>query len=847
MFAQWIEEANEQSLWTAYSQGFHPDAEAFQEAADKIRELWSLNPAGFDPADLNSIWLTYSPDHSPRFLMEMIKVDQAARIKANLPSELEIYLERFPELKSDDVRVVSLAYAEFCAREVLGQGISIESFCDKYPDWRVSIRRQLELHEMLSIPSNELYGHEQARHFPKVGECAEHFELIDELGRGGSARVFLARDLSLARRCVALKISGDRSTEPEILARLDHDNIVPVLSVHDAPNGLRLICMPYRGDLTLDRVFTKLFAEERAAPTQAREFREAIEQKAVNSTDGAQVEGPEGGWADFPTNADYCQAVAWFGWKLAGALAHAHTNDVFHRDIKPANILISMKSGPQLLDFNMARDPEAVQTVEDRIRGGTLPYMAPEQLGAFLDATLWAEICEQADIYSLGLVLEEFLRGKRGDIPRQGNVTVKDQVRALLKHRNLPRTCIRTQNPRVPYALDAILAKATSFRPVDRYRSAEQFAEDLQRFRTGRPLKYAVNPSTRERLKSRIKPVAKPILILAAIIGLSLTIRPHENVQSPIIRLPGVRPEAVQALQKQDYASVLNLLAPDTATADENGEKSSTIRDLIRLIASIESNPGNASAEDQVKDMILRPDLNESIAKIQGLIGENRHLDFLPAFRDYCRLTNDLANNPGGNIEWQNLERRFMQLIEKWPTDIRYYGFTAHMASMRSDFNAARNHVTRALEILKTMPPVQFDAARNDFALRKVFYSHTIGMRKLSENLAAEAIPELNQSLDAIRDIRQSAGDDILAVDPVGRLEYLEIVNRLGLADSLFELRQYDRANAGYSEILDLLKKYEGSSQVAQAKEQLESGIRIRQDRIRSIDPISGLLSQEPR
>ncbi len=838
MFAQWIEATENPSLWTEYSQGFRPESDAFRQAADRIRDSWNASPEGIDSDFIESVWISSSPERSPRFLMELIKIDQTERLKAGKPIELEMYLERFPVLKSHNERIVSLAYAEFCAREELGENISIDSFCGKYSNWSASIRRQLDLHEMLSIPSNELGGHEQARHFPKVGEQVDRFELVRELGRGGSARVFLARDLSLGRRCVALKISGDRSTEHEILARLEHDNIVPVLSVHDAPDGLRLICMPYRGEMTLDRVFSKLFADDRPAPTQAREFLEAIEQKTSPQGESPQVEGPEGGWADFPKRGDFCQAVSWIGWKIAEALAHAHRMEVFHRDIKPANILISMKSGPQLLDFNMARDPEAVQTVEDRIRGGTLPYMAPEQLGAFLDASLWSEIREQADIYSLGLVLEEFLRGRRVEVPLAGKVPVKNQVRALLRQRDLPRVSLRTHSPSVPYALDAILAKAMAFRPADRYRSADQFAEDLRRFQAGRPLKYAFNPSGRERLKSRIRPAAKPALVLGLILAISAASRQLVDTATPLPQIPGVEPAVIQATIDNDFASALRLLG----TSPVNGEEPSTVKSLLRLLAWIESKPGDPQAEELIKSLILKPDLDEAISLIHGLIGENRHLDFILVFRDYCKLSDDAARNPMGNLEWQNLESRFRRLIDKWPGDVRLYGFTSHMASMRTDFVTARDLADRGLTVLAKMPSYTYRSVRDDLRLRSILFSHSIGIARLSENDPKAAHAELSRSLTDIRKLRESPETNLAAMDPKGTIDYIEILNGLGMADAHTDLREFDKAISKYAEVAILIDKYSASPTVASDKARLEQVIESRQLQLRSLDSDSGLL-----
>lgn len=837
MYAQQVEGTEDESLWTAYSQDFRADTDDFREAALRLQERWRAAPESVDTAVVESIWASHSSDRSPRFLMELIKVDQAERIKAGMDADLDRYLKAFPSLAGDDARIVSLAYAEFCAHEDLGKAISVDSFCRKYSDWNVSIRRQLAMHEMLSIPSNELHGHEVARHFPKVGERVEHFELIRELGRGGAARVFLAHDLSLGRRCVALKISGDSSTEPEILARLDHDNIVPVLSVHDAQDGLRLICMPYRGDVTLDRVFAKLFAENRKAPATAKEFLDAIDRKSGASADSVQVDGPEGGWIDFPNRGDLAQAVAWIGWKLAGALAHAHASAVFHRDIKPANILISPKSGPQLLDFNMARDPEAVQTVEDRIRGGTLPYMAPEQLAAFLDASLWSEIREPADIYSLGLVLQEFLRGKRVEVPLSGNVPVKSQVRALLRQRDLSWVSLRTQNASVPYALDAIIAKATAFRLVDRYRSAQDLAEDLHRFLTYRPLKFAVNPSRRERLTNMVRPRSRPtvsLVALAASIGLFLNFS-TDGPSMPVI--PGVEAAVVSAFLDKDMPAALALLNRSSTTAPPNAS-----RDLLHLIAWIEARPDDVQGSERLKALVLKPDLERAVSQVQGVVGENRHLDFLLIYRDYCRLAGDANNNPPGNLEWQNLERRFLAMIEKWPNDIRPYGFAAHMASMRSDHVTAIHQAKKGLALLDKTPALADSRIREELLSRLVNDSYSLGFRHLKDDDLQSAETEFRNCLDTIVQSRKLATGGNFAHVPDGFLDLFEVQSHIGIGDCLFGTPQHSQAAFHFESASELLKRNAGKTAVKPSLAGLEEGLRRRFEAFENRDPSSGLV-----
>ena len=104
---------------------------------------------------------------------------------------------------------------------------------------------------------------------------------------------------------------------------------------------------------------------------------------------------------------------------LAEALAYSHVKGILHRDVKPANVLLTLSNGPQLLDFNLAHDPHSADQARAALRGGTLPYMAPEQLEAYIDPERWDTVGAAAELYSLGLVLHEMLTGEPPEVPNQ--------------------------------------------------------------------------------------------------------------------------------------------------------------------------------------------------------------------------------------------------------------------------------------------------------------------------------------------------------------------------------------------------------------------------------------------
>ncbi len=258
------------------------------------------------------------------------------------------------------------------------------------------------------------------------------YRIVRHLARGGMAEVHLGRD-ELLGRTVAIKVlspelSHDQSfverfrREARAAAGLNHQNVV---SVHDfgQDGGSYFIVMEYVEGPTLGDLIRR--------------------QGPMEPAEAVRI------------------AVA-----VAGALAVAHAQGVIHRDVKPANVLLA-GDAVKVADFGIARATEAQQGLtRPGMVLGTVRYLSPEQArGAALD--------HRTDIYSLGVVLYEMLAGEP-PLPDD------DPVAMATRQRNgegLPPPSSR--NPRVPPALDAVVAKAMSPDPAGRYRSAQELRAAL--------------------------------------------------------------------------------------------------------------------------------------------------------------------------------------------------------------------------------------------------------------------------------------------------------------------------------------------------------------------------------
>jgi serine/threonine-protein kinase len=254
-----------------------------------------------------------------------------------------------------------------------------------------------------------------------------------ELGRGGMATVYLARDLR-HDRAVAIKLLQPELTtattaerflrEIQIIARLQHPHILTLID-SGAADGLVYYVMPHvEGESLRERL---------------------IWERQCNISHGVQVVR-----------------------QVASALEYAHARGVVHRDIKPENILLS--AGQAILaDFGIAR---AIRDSSQQIITavgmplGTPAYMSPEQAAGRQD------IDHRSDIYSLGCVLFEMLAGR----PPFVAATV---TRVMQMHLTDVPPAITTCRSAAPVELNAILAKALAKEPAQRFQTAKELAEAL--------------------------------------------------------------------------------------------------------------------------------------------------------------------------------------------------------------------------------------------------------------------------------------------------------------------------------------------------------------------------------
>ncbi len=272
------------------------------------------------------------------------------------------------------------------------------------------------------------------------------YELDGIVGRGGMAEVFRARDIRLDRIVGVKTLRDDLARDQTFQARfrreaqsaasLNHPSIVAVYDTGEDMVGS--LPVPY---------IVMEFVDGRTLRDLLRDDRRLLPERAAEITDG-----------------------------VLRALDYSHRNGIVHRDIKPGNVMLTRSGDVKVMDFGIARavsDGQLTMTQTAQVIG-TAQYLSPEQArGERVDA--------RSDLYSTGCLLYELLTGRppfTGDSP----VAIAYQH---VKENPVPPSQV---DPEVPAWADAIVLKAMQKDPADRYQSAGEMRNDIQRALSGAPV-----------------------------------------------------------------------------------------------------------------------------------------------------------------------------------------------------------------------------------------------------------------------------------------------------------------------------------------------------------------------
>lgn len=261
---------------------------------------------------------------------------------------------------------------------------------------------------------------------------AERYELLELIGQGGMADVYLAQDIIL-NRTIAIKILRTSlakdpiyvtrfQREASAAAALSHKNIVEIYDVGEDDDKYYIV-MEYVPGMTLKELILK--------------------RGAVHVVEAIDIMK-----------------------QVISGISKAHQLGIIHRDLKPQNILVTDSGVAKIADFGIASMQSLAQVTQTDVIMGSLHYLAPE-LARGEKATA------QSDIYALGIVFYELLRG---EVPFNG----ESPVNIALKHMQEDLPSLLEFNPSIPQSVENIIIKATAKNLNDRYLHAAQMLEDIK-------------------------------------------------------------------------------------------------------------------------------------------------------------------------------------------------------------------------------------------------------------------------------------------------------------------------------------------------------------------------------
>ena len=260
------------------------------------------------------------------------------------------------------------------------------------------------------------------------------YKILDMVGGGGMANVYLAHDMILDRDVAVKILRLDFANDEEFIRRfqreaqsatsLAHPNIVSIYDVGEEDDSIYYIVMEYVEGQTLKQYIQQAFTYSC--------FKDALNIMK----------------------------------QLTSAISHAHQNHIIHRDIKPQNILMDQNGNVKITDFGIAMALSATSITQTNSVLGSVHYLSPEQARGGMANN-------KSDIYSLGIVMFELLTGR---LPFSG----ESAVSIALKHFQSETPSVRRWNPTIPQSVENIVLKATAKDPFHRYDSVEEMEDDIR-------------------------------------------------------------------------------------------------------------------------------------------------------------------------------------------------------------------------------------------------------------------------------------------------------------------------------------------------------------------------------
>jgi len=216
-----------------------------------------------------------------------------------------------------------------------------------------------------------------------------------------------------------------------------------------------------------------------------------------------------------PSSGPFAIAIARLGMQLAEGLHAAHAEGIVHRDLKPSNVLLAWSGQPMLLDFNLSTDV----AIENFRVGGTLAYMAPEQIEALQHDPFAAaaNLDPRADIYSLGVLLFELLTGRLPAQPADADHLPLDAYQPWLECKSAAAPRLDNTCPIDP-RLSSIVLKCLAPRSSDRYATAAALASDLANLLRPPPTELVSLPESKF-AQPQVQRAAAALLLAAIVIS----------------------------------------------------------------------------------------------------------------------------------------------------------------------------------------------------------------------------------------------------------------------------------------------------------------------------------------